>query len=49
MFLNPKLAEAYHNRGIAKYKLGNKQGAIIDFDRVIALNPKYVNVMLVEG
>jgi hypothetical protein len=28
--LNPKYAEAYLNRGIAKYELVNKQGAITD-------------------
>jgi tetratricopeptide (TPR) repeat protein/S1-C subfamily serine protease len=35
-------AFAYNSRGIAKYKSGNKQEAIIDFNSAIALNPKFV-------
>jgi tetratricopeptide (TPR) repeat protein len=27
-------------RGAVKYTLGNQQGAIVDFDRAIELNPK---------
>jgi tetratricopeptide (TPR) repeat protein/S1-C subfamily serine protease len=34
-------AYAYSNRGNAKLALGNKQEAIIDYDRAISLNPKY--------
>jgi tetratricopeptide (TPR) repeat protein/S1-C subfamily serine protease len=32
----------YNNRGLAKSNLGNKQGAILDYDRAIAINPKLV-------
>jgi tetratricopeptide (TPR) repeat protein len=46
--LPPDLAEAYYNRGVAKFELGDKQGAIADFvggaspleNRVIAINPQ---------
>ena len=34
-------AYAYLNRGHAKFDLGNKQGAIDDFDLAIAINPQY--------
>ncbi len=36
----PKLAEAYFNRGNAYYDLGQHQQAIKDFGQVIRLNPK---------
>jgi tetratricopeptide (TPR) repeat protein len=32
---------AYSNRGIVKYKLGQNQAAIIDYDRAIAINPNF--------
>jgi tetratricopeptide (TPR) repeat protein len=32
---------SYNNRGVAKSALGNKQDAITDFDRALALNPKF--------
>jgi tetratricopeptide (TPR) repeat protein/S1-C subfamily serine protease len=35
-------AYTYYNRGNAKSALGNKQAAIADFDRAIALNPKFI-------
>jgi tetratricopeptide (TPR) repeat protein len=39
--LNPKLAQAYFNRGSLKQaKLNDPQGALADFDRAITLNPK---------
>jgi tetratricopeptide (TPR) repeat protein/S1-C subfamily serine protease len=34
-------AYAYNNRGTAKSELGNEQEAILDYDRAIALNPKF--------
>ncbi len=33
---------AYNNRGLSKSALGNEQGAIIDYNLAITLNPKYV-------
>jgi tetratricopeptide (TPR) repeat protein/S1-C subfamily serine protease len=36
-------AYAYSNRGAAKSALGNKQDAILDYNRAIALNPKYAD------
>jgi tetratricopeptide (TPR) repeat protein len=38
--INPQFAEAYNNRGVAKSGLGNKQEAISDFDKAIAINPQ---------
>jgi tetratricopeptide (TPR) repeat protein/S1-C subfamily serine protease len=34
-------AYAYYNRGIAKYELDQKQAAITDYDRAIAINPNF--------
>src|ERR1043166_4288199 len=37
---NPKLTEAYFNRGNAHYDLGENQQAVQDYSQVIRLNPK---------
>jgi tetratricopeptide (TPR) repeat protein len=39
--LNPTIAYAYNNRGFAKYKLGDFEGAIVDFDKSIDLKNDY--------
>ncbi len=39
--LNPKIAEPYLNRGIAKGELGNLEEALEDFDKAMELNPEY--------
>ena len=38
---NPKVAEAYNNRGLALYNLKQHQQAIVDFNQAIQINPKY--------
>ncbi len=40
---------AYHNRGLAKANLGDKQGAIADYDRAIKINPNFAVVYLNRG
>lgn len=40
---SPAFAEAYYNRGIARYSLGEYLGAIDDFTRVMELDPAYVS------
>lgn len=37
--LNPNYAVAYNNRGLARSKMGDKQGAFDDYNRAIYLNP----------
>jgi tetratricopeptide (TPR) repeat protein len=37
-------ASFYNNRGVVKSDLGNKQEAISDYDRAIAINPQYAIV-----
>ena len=37
--LNPNFAEAYSNRGYAKYLLGEEENALQDYDKAIELNP----------
>jgi len=38
--LNPKLAEAYYNRGNAYEVLGDQRQAAVDHEKAIALNPR---------
>jgi protein O-mannosyl-transferase len=38
----PRVYLAYENRGNAKYKLGDKQGALEDYDKAIEINPHSV-------
>jgi tetratricopeptide (TPR) repeat protein len=42
-------AYAYNNRGNAKSALGNKQGAIGDFDQALAINPKFADAYYNRG
>jgi len=37
--LNSVLSNSYESRGIAKTKIGNLSGAILDFKAAIELNP----------
>ena len=39
--MKPNLAEAYNNRGTAKYDLGHREDAIADFDEAIRLKPDF--------
>ena len=39
--LDPKLAPAYMNRGVAKYNLKQYSEAIADYDKAIELDPDY--------
>ncbi|WP_192808454.1 tetratricopeptide repeat protein [Microcoleus vaginatus] len=34
--INPNYAEAYNNRGIARSQLGDKKGAVADFNQAPA-------------
>lgn len=39
--LNPNMADAYNNRGVAKKHLGRFSEAIADYDQAIALKPDF--------
>ncbi len=41
--LNPNYANAYNDRGNARYYLGDKQGAIADYTQALRFNPKNDN------
>ena len=41
--LKPNFADAYHNRGIAKYRLGRHESALMDFDETIRLKPNFAD------
>jgi tetratricopeptide (TPR) repeat protein len=38
--LTPDLVEEYNHRGVAKFELGDKQGAILDYNRAITIDPQ---------
>ena len=38
--LDPKNARNFHNRGLAKFDLGQKEDAMKDFNIAVILNPK---------
>lgn len=38
---SPDAAFAYNNRGIAKFSMGNIDGALTDYNQAITLNPQY--------
>jgi len=42
-------ATAYFNRGVAKSKFGDKQGAIVDYSQAIFLNPQYFEALNNRG
>jgi tetratricopeptide (TPR) repeat protein len=43
------LAIEYYNRGVTKSLAGNKRSAIADYDRAIALDPRFVNAYINRG
>ncbi len=59
--INPKDAQAYSGRGLAKYQLNDKQGAIMDISTATELyrlqgntakyqeGLKVINILIVEG
>ena len=47
--LNPKDAQAYNNRGVAKKMLKQYKEAIADYDKAIELNPKYAEPTTIEA
>ena len=46
---NPKMAEAYNNRGLAFYNLERHQQAINDFSQAIRMNPQYAEAFNNRG
>ncbi len=47
--LLPDSSSLYYNRGAAKRKLNNFEGAIEDYSKAIALRPKFIEAMLARG
>lgn len=47
--LNPRLVEAYNNRGIAYRAIDEVDRAIADYDKTIELNPKYTGAYYNRG
>jgi protein O-mannosyl-transferase len=47
--LNPYLALAYTNRGVARRAAGDRDGALADYNTAIAVNPAHANAWLNRG
>ena len=47
--LNPQLAEAYNNRGIAKYELGQYAAAVEDYSTALRLKSNFANALNNRG
>lgn len=47
--INPNNPDAYFQRGVAHYQLGNKQATIKDFNQVLRLTPKNPLAYLIRG
>ena len=47
--LNPRYADAYTIRGLAKGNLGQHEEAIVDLDKALRLNPQDVNAYMARG
>ena len=45
--LNPNFADAYNNRGLAKYDLKDYKGAIADYNKAIELNPNLRRTLII--
>jgi tetratricopeptide (TPR) repeat protein len=46
---NPHSISASYNKGSALYDLGNYSGAIVSFDKVLAINPYDVEALTYKG
>jgi tetratricopeptide (TPR) repeat protein len=47
--INPKDAEAYNNRGLAKRHIGDFFAAIQDYDKAVEIDPKYADAYCNRG
>ena len=47
--LDPNFAVAYVNRGLTKLDLGDRRGAILDYDKAIELDPNYAKAYGCRG
>ena len=47
--LNPQYADAFNNRGFARFNLGDMDGAIADYDAAIWLNPHFTIAFVNRG
>ena len=47
--INPKSSLPYYNRGLLKYHLMDKEGAIKDWSKAIEINPQFINAYKDRG
>ena len=47
--LDPKLASAYSNRGIAYARKGEYEKAVADYEQALSLDPKYAQALFNRG
>lgn len=46
---NPFDIKTYLNRGCLKYEIGNKDGAVADFSKIIEIDPEYAEAYCLRG
>ena len=39
--INPNFAVAYYHRGNIRYRLGDNQGAVVDYNEAVRINPNF--------
>ena len=47
--LQPNYVDAYYNRGVARFHLGQYQVAIADFDTALRMQPDYAGAYVMRG
>ena len=47
--IDPKIAPAYADRGLARYRMGDLAGALADYEEAISLNPRVAETYLDRG
>lgn len=47
--IQPKFADAYHNRGLAREKHGDLEGALADFDQTLRFQPNFPKAYINRG
>ena len=47
--INPNFAVAYYRRGNIRYRLGDNQGAVADYNEAVRINPNFAEAYTHRG